>query len=142
MPPQKAELKLFISNPFTIEAVSHNIKAFITRVNKPRVKILIGKVRSRIRGRIKAFIKPNTKTVIKSAQPDAIVMPGTILETSRSANAFKSQRNKIGILFPPHIKQNQQKWSRDYYQGSITQEDSCCPGSIHIIFLYFRWKKI
>jgi len=57
--PPKADINPIISNPSTKEETNHKSKALITNVNKPSVKILIGKVISIKTGLINALIKPN-----------------------------------------------------------------------------------
>jgi hypothetical protein len=66
--PQKAAEKLATSKPLTIVEVSQNIKALIIRVNRPRVMILIGRVKIIIIGRIIAFTSPKINEVIRADQ--------------------------------------------------------------------------
>jgi len=64
------------ANPFiTVEA--RRIKpAFITKVNKPRVKILIGKVSIINIGFNITFITPKNKASQSAAQNPATIIPG------------------------------------------------------------------
>jgi hypothetical protein len=62
-------------NPPTIQAVKRIIRALMTKVNSPRVRILSGRV-SRIRiGRKKAFRNPITRAARSNTHPLTIVMP-------------------------------------------------------------------
>lgn len=74
--PQKAGQNPVTEKPFTTEATNQNNKALITKVNKPRVKILTGKVKITNTGLIKAFTNPNTKAVIKAAYQPETSTPG------------------------------------------------------------------
>jgi len=53
--------------PGNIAAAKPTIKAFITRVNSPNVKMFIGKVKKIKIGRIKEFIAPKTMAANKAA---------------------------------------------------------------------------
>lgn len=62
-----AVVKESTENPLTKFDVSKRSPAFITKVNKPKVTKLIGKVRSLMMGRIKVVTIPHTKAVINKA---------------------------------------------------------------------------
>lgn len=64
--------------PLTIVDANQNIRAFITKVNNPRVKILIGKVRINISGLTTAFISPKIAEVSNAGQKPEKLMPGTM----------------------------------------------------------------
>ena len=64
--PQNAAQKFETSNPRTILEVSQNMRAFIIKVNKPRVRILIGSVSNNKTGLTNALIRPKIITVISS----------------------------------------------------------------------------
>ena len=68
--------------PFTVKPstrLSANIikKVLITKVNKPRVKMFTGKVKSKINGFKSALIKPNTIDRIKAATNPEMLTPGS-----------------------------------------------------------------
>lgn len=64
--PQKAEAKSTTKKPLTIEDANQNIKAFITKVNNPKVNMFTGKVRTNKMGFIIALIKPRTNAAIRA----------------------------------------------------------------------------
>jgi len=77
-PKSKAHQKPATENPGTIQAQSIISKALMTRVNNPKVKILIGNVKITRIGLIIALIMPKT-TAIKSAVIKlSIFTPGRI----------------------------------------------------------------
>jgi len=62
--------------PLTMLEASIIIRALITKVNKPNVKILIGKVKITSNGFIKIFKRPITSDKIKALQNPATTTPG------------------------------------------------------------------
>jgi len=74
---RKADQKEEILNPGTIAAVRSTIKVFITRVNKPKVKILIGIVRSSNIGLRTLFSIPKTMATATALHTPIISTPGT-----------------------------------------------------------------
>jgi len=60
------------AKPGTTQETRSTIRALIAKVNKPRVKKVIGKVRINIKGLIKALTIPKTKAATKVAQSDTI----------------------------------------------------------------------
>ena len=60
------------SNPLTMVDANITIKAFITKVNKPSVRILIGKVNNTNKGLINKFNTPRTTTKIIALHIPAI----------------------------------------------------------------------
>jgi len=58
-----AHQKLLTSNPGTKYAISITSNALITKINKPRVRIVIGKVRITSTGLIIALAIPNASAV-------------------------------------------------------------------------------
>lgn len=64
------------SKPLTILEANMIIKALITNVNNPNVRILIGKVKSTSNGFIKLFKRPRTRAKIKALQTPATLTPG------------------------------------------------------------------
>ena len=77
-PKTKAIHKPESSNPGTIYAVNQIIPALITRVNSPRVKILIGKVKNTKTGFTKKFKTPVTIETIKAVTTVSTTTPGRI----------------------------------------------------------------
>ena len=75
---QNAGQKPAILKPLIKLETNQNIKALITRVNNPKVKILIGKVKISISGRMIALTKPKTAEVISADQKLEKLTPGTI----------------------------------------------------------------
>jgi hypothetical protein len=64
--PQNAGQNPATPKPLTIVAANQNNRAFITNINRPRVKMFTGKV-SRIKiGLIKEFIRPRIKAAINA----------------------------------------------------------------------------
>lgn len=76
IPSKKAGQKPPTSNPGTSQLASIIIKALITKVNKPRVKILIGKVIKISNGFITIFMMPKTTATIKAVQNESTVTHG------------------------------------------------------------------
>src|SRR3989339_937048 len=99
---KKADQKSVSTKPLTIALANQNIRALITRVKRPRVKMLIGKVKMIIIGRMIAFIKPNTIDVIKADQNDSKLTPGVRSETKINTKVFKIQRSKTYNIITPN----------------------------------------
>ncbi len=68
--------KLEIIKPGIIAATRSTIKALITRVKRPKVKMLIGSVRTSNKGRITALTTPKTKATKSPAQKPLTLAPG------------------------------------------------------------------
>jgi len=64
-----------IWNPLTTDATTYNISPFNTKVNKPRVIIVNGKVSIRSIGLTKALATPSTKAATKAASKPCKVTP-------------------------------------------------------------------
>jgi len=65
----------------TIKAsASMTIKASTTKVNSPKVKKFMGKVKSVSTGLIKVLISPNTMATITADTKPSTVIPGRIIE--------------------------------------------------------------
>ena len=71
-----AHQKFATRKPGTIAAASIISKALITKVNKPRVTALIGKVKSNSIGLINAFSRPITKATSRALTKPETVIPG------------------------------------------------------------------
>ena len=97
-----ATSRLRISKPLTSSEVKYKIRPLITKMKKPKVIIVNGRVRNIIIGRKIAFSKPRTKTARNKARAFDISIPGSNLATSRTAIAVKINRskNRFMIRFP------------------------------------------
>ncbi len=65
-----------IIKPLTIVEVSKIIEALITKVNRPRVRKFIGRVKSSKIGLMTKLRRPSTKEIIKADQRLATSTPG------------------------------------------------------------------
>jgi len=70
-----AHQKFLTSKPDTKKSVNCINNAFITKVNKPKVKIFIGKVNIISIGLIMALIKPKAKAVSSNSDSESIYQP-------------------------------------------------------------------
>lgn len=73
---RSAHQKLHTSNPGTIIDASNTIKALITRINRPSVKIVMGMVRIRSIGFKKKFNNVNTADTIMAFNILPTSIPG------------------------------------------------------------------
>ena len=81
------------------QTVRSNIRVLITRVNKPKVITVIGRVNSLIIGRMKAFIKPKmTATSIRLRTLPLKFNPANNILVSQIATALISIRRISFIL--------------------------------------------
>lgn len=90
--PNNAAGKPTTVKPGTNLATSKNIRAFITKVNNPKVRKLIGKVKINNIGRMKILTSPITITAAIADINPANVIPGTI-------HAVKIKANEKSIHF-------------------------------------------
>lgn len=74
------------------------MKVFITNMNRPSVRIVIGRVRRIISGFIKILISPRTKETIKAVIKPLTTTPGTIYAESKIARAFIIKSKSKDIL--------------------------------------------
>lgn len=86
-----------ILNPGIKAAAKSTIEALMIKVNKPKVKILIGKVKIRMIGRITALTAPNMSAANKAMPKFRTSAPGISQELSSRARALISQINNIFI---------------------------------------------
>lgn len=77
-----------IPKPFTNNAASANVNAFITSANRPNVIKVMGKENNLIIGLIKVLTSANTSVAIMSVVKSDIVIPETILAVRKRAIAF------------------------------------------------------
>ena len=94
--PNKAGKKPRISKPEPgVKALANQrVKALITNVNKPKVSKVIGNVKRRKIGLIKALTSPITSAAIRATTKLLTTKPSTILEVINNATAVPSQVNK------------------------------------------------
>ena len=92
--PQNALQNPSISTPGTKYATNMNKRALITRMNSPRVKILIGKVRKINTGFITMFTKAIAAEAINAVKKLEIVIPGIIHPTNIIASAKANHLSK------------------------------------------------
>jgi len=71
-----ATQKSLTSNPFIIDEVSNIKSAFITKVNNPSVKMLIGRVISIRKGLMRTLIIPIKSATHRAAKKPFITTPG------------------------------------------------------------------
>ena len=90
-----ADNQSIIRNDDINEAAVLRTMAFTTNVNKPSVKILMGKVRNNKIGRRIALSKPISKLAIKADLKLLISKPFTNLDVMSNAKADKSHTNRI-----------------------------------------------
>lgn len=96
----KAHQKFATTNPETIVEVSSIKKAFITKVNNPKVRILRGNVKNNSSGFKTAFIIPKIKATIKAVVILSILIPDRKKAVIRTAKALIIQfLSKMIILF-------------------------------------------
>jgi len=87
-----------ITNPGTSLEVASKKRAFITNVNKPRVNILIGRVKIITNGLIKALIMPRIRATISDVVNESTLKPGRYLATIRMATALKIQFTRTALI--------------------------------------------
>ena len=92
-PPIKAPFHDVTSTPLASSADSQNVKLFITKENRPRVKRLMGTVIKVIKGLIKAFTAPRIKPKNIVSSRLLIFNPGTNLAI-KTTTAVVMQRRK------------------------------------------------
>ena len=89
-----ADQKSFTSNASLKRAVSINIAAFITKVNKPSERKMAGTVNILISGPITPLIRPNSKATHRYVQaPPLTVKP--VIEVVAAQNARNPVHNRI-----------------------------------------------
>jgi hypothetical protein len=87
-------------NPGTIHEVNMTQKAMMTKLNKPNVRIVIGKVRISKRGLMKALMIPRTTATISAVPKPAIWTPGRIFAATNTATLLKSKDIRTCITLP------------------------------------------
>ncbi len=65
-------------NPGTMAATNITIKAFMTKLKSPRVKIFIGSVKSKTNGLMKVLTTANTIATTKAVTKPSTFTPGSI----------------------------------------------------------------
>jgi len=99
MAPIIAGVKPWTAKPGTILATKRIKNPLITKVNNPKVRMLMGSVRIKSIGLMKALIIPNASATIKAVKNVFTSKPGTKLETIRMASAESSQLARVATIF-------------------------------------------
>lgn len=99
--PKSAALKSATANPGTIFATSQNKNPFIIKVNNPKVRMLIGSVKSINIGFIKILTRPITKAAHNAAINPAKLIPGTIQAVKSKAKAKSIHLINISSIYIP-----------------------------------------
>jgi hypothetical protein len=86
-------------NPGTMYEESMMSRAFMTKVNKPRVKTFIGSVSRTIIGFMKALIAPSTTARISATKKPSIFTPGKTYAVIMMATAHMIQLMKIFMVY-------------------------------------------
>lgn len=101
-PKSKAHQKLDTLNPGTIALANKIIRALITSVNNPKVKILIGKEIATKSGLMVALSNPKTRAAIR-APTKVVVTPGKIyaamIITKAETSQFKINAIKLNVKY-------------------------------------------
>ena len=95
--PIRAAPKPETAKPSKKDAVNQNSTALITKINKPRERSVIGKVRKTSIGRTNTFNKPSIKAATIAEYKPSTVTPGSNFATISSAKAPISTRAIIFI---------------------------------------------
>ncbi len=80
--------------PLTICATSQIRAALIIKVKSPKVKMLIGRVRIKRTGLMRAFKIPRNRAMIRAVVKPFTLKPGTSVATTKMARAEKTQLAK------------------------------------------------
>jgi hypothetical protein len=88
MAPQKAPQKLYTVNPGTIHEAMMKAKALIIMIKKPRVKIVMGRVKRIRTGLIKVLISPKTRAASRAENTPSIRNPGIRASAINRARLF------------------------------------------------------
>lgn len=94
-----AQPKLSTLNPGTRLLVNKIIRALMTKVNNPSVRMVIGRVRRKSNGFIVTLIIPRTRATIRAVVKSATCTPCSKYEVSNIAAAFRIQRIKSFTIF-------------------------------------------
>lgn len=92
-----------IVNPLTKSAVRYITNPFITSANRPKVRIVIGKVNSRKIGFIKALKSPRTNPAKSRGTTPSTSTPGSIAEVTPTATAFNKTLVRKSLLLSLRI---------------------------------------
>ncbi len=95
--PIKAGANPVIVNPGTILATPNKSRALMTKVKSPRVRMLIGKVRSTMIGLITALMMPRTRATMRAVVKELTEKPGKYLAITKIVKADRIQLAKISI---------------------------------------------
>ena len=89
--------------PETMVEASQNKRALMTKVNSPKVSILIGISKSSNIGRIKMFIRPMTNAAPKADINPVKLIPGTIQAIKSNARAKSTHLISIFNILSLHV---------------------------------------
>ena len=92
--PASALRKLLTSKPSRNDATKRKIPALMTKIKRPRVSTVTGKVRTMRIGRRTALKRPRKNAAIIAGNQPVTVIPGIICVTARSARAVIRRRIK------------------------------------------------
>ncbi|MDX1535709.1 MAG: hypothetical protein R3346_03050 [Candidatus Spechtbacterales bacterium] len=90
-PYTKAQRNPSTVNPGTIKEDNQTKNALITKVNKPRVKIFIGRVKKTKIGFMKIFRIPRTNATAKAVRNPETTTPGKMYAVTATARVVISQ---------------------------------------------------
>ena len=94
----RAGVKPSTLNPGTILSTNKIKAALITKVKRPRVRMLIGKVRMMRIGLMMALMMPSTKATKRAVVKLSTLKPGTSCEVKRIVRAERSQFTRMLIF--------------------------------------------
>lgn len=119
------------------DAANKNSPALITKWNKPRVTIVIGKVRINSTGRTNTLSTPSTSAAINAAYRSTTSIPEISAAAIKTANAPRSKREIICIMHVWYrIIINQSKIRIIYDTNFVLLESKLT--NTHSTFLYLR----
>src|SRR5260363_240480 len=98
MEPNNADQKSATSKPFSIQAANWKSSALITKIKRPSVIIVTGKVSSTSSGRINALIKPTTTAATKAVTKQRIRKDEMKYTKTNTASAIINQLINIRII--------------------------------------------
>jgi len=94
-----ADQKSFTSSASLKRAVSINIAAFITKVNRPRESKMAGRVSSLTSEPITPFIKPNSKATHKYVQAPPLTLKPVIKVVAAQKASAPAMRRTIKFTY-------------------------------------------
>lgn len=101
--PIKAGANPMMAKPGTILATASRSRALITKVNSPRVRMLMGKVRITMIGLMTALMIPRTRATTKAVVKELTEKPGKYFAIRKIVKADKTQLARIAIKLQYNI---------------------------------------